>query len=108
MKFCSAPGCPVVVARGRCAMHRAARGSARARGYTSAWDRYSKARLSQHPWCAGYPSGCHAVPTLATCTDHIRSARGWPDLFWEVTNHQSLCDDCHRRKTVAEDGGFGR
>lgn len=28
-------------------------------------------------------------------------------LFWDRTNWQGLCKQCHSRKTAAEDGGFG-
>jgi 5-methylcytosine-specific restriction endonuclease McrA len=45
---------------------------------------------------------------MAKVTDHILSARAHPSLFWDEGNHQSLCYDCHRRKTNELDGGFGR
>jgi 5-methylcytosine-specific restriction protein A len=28
-------------------------------------------------------------------------------LFWNETNWQPLCKECHDRKTATEDGGFG-
>ena len=28
-------------------------------------------------------------------------------LFWDVSNWQSMAVECHNRKTVREDGGFG-
>jgi 5-methylcytosine-specific restriction protein A len=110
--FCSAdPRCPERTTGGPCKAHsqqrEQRRGSRHARGYTNAWARYSKQRLAQHPWCVGYPNGCHDVPTLADVTDHILSGQARPDLFWEETNHQSLCGACNRRKSIAEEGGFG-
>lgn len=84
------------------------RGSARARGYTTGWDAYSKDRLVRFPFCVGYPKGVHKVPTMATCTDHILSASKYPELFNDPNNHQSMCDDCNKRKAIAEEGGFGR
>lgn len=84
------------------------RGSARARGYTPAWDAYSQGRLARFPLCVGYPKGVHAVPTMAQCTDHILNAKTHPELFWVESNHQSLCFDCNKRKAIAEEGGFGR
>lgn len=112
-RFCSRPGCPHKVrGGGRCASCRQAydrgRGTARERQYDSRWDRYSKDRLAQHPWCVGYPAGVHTVPTLASVTDHKQSARARPDLFWDPSNHQSLCGPCNRKKAIQEEGGFGR
>lgn len=113
--FCPAPGCSVRC-HGLCAVHRgerqrridARRGTRHARGYTNAWLRYSKRRLAEHPWCVGYPTGVHgSIGALATCTDHIRSAATHPDLFWDPSNHQSMCADCNKRKAIATEGGFG-
>jgi 5-methylcytosine-specific restriction protein A len=47
----------------------------------------------------------HVTP--ATCTDHIIPHKGDKYLFWDPLNRQSLCDACHSKKTVREDGGFG-
>ncbi|WP_312876112.1 HNH endonuclease [Paenibacillus alginolyticus] len=39
--------------------------------------------------------------------DHIIAVNGPGDpLFWKEDNHQALCQPCHSRKTIAEDGGF--
>jgi 5-methylcytosine-specific restriction endonuclease McrA len=77
------------------------RGSAHARGYSSKWAAYSKARLRKHPWCVkcGEP---------ATVTNHIISAKARPDLFWEKSNHESLCTRCNLRQNIEREGGFGR
>lgn len=113
LAFCATHGCPNRVRSGHCAAHRKARGQAQdsrrgtrhQRGYTNRWALYSRKRLAQHPWCVGYPAGMHKPGrVLAECTDHIISAKAQPDLFWEETNHQSLCLDCNRRKNVAEEG----
>lgn len=113
LRHCATPSCPEKVTRGHCAKHKRqrdrARGTRHERGYTNKWGAYSKARLARHPWCVGYPSGQHKPFTiLADVTDHILSARAHPELFWDETNHQSLCLDCNRRKAIAEEGGFGR
>jgi 5-methylcytosine-specific restriction enzyme A len=76
--------------------------------YSRRWAQYSKRRLAEHPWCVGYPAGVHQTPRLAECTDHIKSARQYPELHWEPTNHQSLCRACNVAKAIAEEGGFGR
>lgn len=88
------------------------------RGYTKRWAAYSRAWLALRPLCgqrydgARYPehSACtkDGRITAATCTDHIIPHRGDQQLFWAETNHQSLCAICHSKKTVTEDGGFGR
>jgi 5-methylcytosine-specific restriction endonuclease McrA len=44
----------------------------------------------------------------ATVTDHIESAAAHPELFWKEENHQSLCDDCNKRKAIELEGGLGR
>jgi 5-methylcytosine-specific restriction protein A len=71
------------------------------RGYTNDWLRYSQARLARFPFCA-------VCGHLATVTDHIQSARAYPGLFWDESNHQSLCGPCNRRKAIAEEGALGR
>jgi 5-methylcytosine-specific restriction protein A len=41
--------------------------------------------------------------------DHIVAIRGEADpLFYEPSNHSAKCGPCHSRKTVRQDGGFGR
>jgi 5-methylcytosine-specific restriction endonuclease McrA len=44
----------------------------------------------------------------ATRVDHIEPHGGNEELFWRESNHQSLCESCHNRKTAIFDGGFGR
>jgi 5-methylcytosine-specific restriction protein A len=116
MRYCAVPGCPAIVESGRCATHAKkadrARGTARQRGYTSAWDRASAAYLLKHPWCAmcGQP---------AEVTDHIKAPklrqattaedqREASRLFWDPANWQALCQRCNKRKAIEREGGFGR
>jgi 5-methylcytosine-specific restriction enzyme A len=103
---CATSGCPNLVTRGQhCPIHQAAyeraRGTRTQRGYDNRWGRYSRARLARFPFCAW-------CGRLADVTDHIRSARAAPELFWNKSNHQSLCAECHARKTIADEGGFAR
>jgi len=49
--------------------------------------------------------GCGAE---ATDVDHMMPHRGDPGLMYANENVQSLCHECHSRKTAREDGGFGR
>jgi 5-methylcytosine-specific restriction protein A len=110
MRPCSKAGCPELVPKGGyCPRHKrersrnydAWRGNRHERGYGSRWERYSRARLREFPFCV-------LCDRLAEHTDHIVSARDEPARFWDPTNHQSLCADCNRRKAIAEEGGFGR
>lgn len=110
---CATPGCPTLVPSGHCVSHArrrdARRGSARARGYTSAWDEASLRFRAVYPLCGMRPDGrapvmskCHdlGLVTAATQTDHVVPHRGDETLFWDRDNWQSLCGDCHRRKTA--------
>lgn len=38
----------------------------------------------------------------ASHVDHIKPAIDYPDLFWDMDNLQSLCVECHTRKTNEE------
>lgn len=72
------------------------RGSARARGYSPAWDRYSKRRMREQPLCIGCLAAGFTVP--ATVTDHVVPHDGDKTLFWDRSNHQSACGTlCHSR-----------
>ena len=85
------------------------RGSATQRGYTSRWAHASKEYLKEHPLCVECQK--HGKVTPATEVDHIKP---WNDcgqwdreLFWDESNWQALCHECHSRKTVKENHGFG-
>ena len=71
------------------------------RGYDRDWQRLRIAHLAINPLCAQ----CGA---MATDVDHVNTIRSHPELRLAPSNLQSLCKPCHSRKTVAEDGGFGR
>lgn len=65
--------------------------------------RYRKMRarfMSANPVCAS----CEklGITVAATELDHVIPAHERPDLFWDVSNLQSLCSDCHMGKTAAE------
>lgn len=73
----------------------AERPNSNARGYNSKWKTARKFYLIKHPICVvcGRP---------ATEVDHIIPHKGDPKLFWDSTNWQSLCHECHSRKTYSE------
>lgn len=77
------------------------RGNRHERGYTNEWADYSRERLERFPVCVH----CGA---RATMTNHIKGARAHPDLFWDPSNHESVCTACNNRQNIAREGGFGK
>ena len=114
---CARAGCPNLVERGYCETHKASspaaisereRGNANARGYGRRWQHARDGYLRQHPLCVD-PSKRHSRRVVAaTDVDHIVPHRGDMKLFWDPSNWQGLCHECHSFKTAKEDGGFGR
>ena len=101
---CRYPGCPGFCETGQvfCKDHMMystdrVRGSADARGYNTKWRKARKAFLEQHPLCVECMRGGRLTP--ATVVDHVIPHRGNAELFWDEKNWQSLCKDCHDRKT---------
>lgn len=118
-KPCNYPGCKNLIREGRyCAIHRRIltarrnkqidkqRPNSGVRGYGSKWQRYRKGFLLRNPLCVVCMQ--RGRVTTATVVDHIKPHKGDMGLFWAPDNHQALCKRCHDRKTVIEDGGFGR
>lgn len=115
-KPCAHVGCGVLVRDGssRCALHKrvearlldARRGSAASRGYGYKWQQASKGFLKQNPLCVRHKARGAIEP--ATVVDHIVPHKGDMSLFWQRSNWQALCKQCHDLKTAVEDGGFGR
>jgi hypothetical protein len=81
------------------------RGSARQRGYDSRWERARLVFINQHPLCAECER--NGLVTVGREVDHIIPHKGDQTLFWDEANWQTLCHECHSRKTAMEDGGFG-
>lgn len=81
------------------------RESSYSRGYDSKWRKARKYFLQDNPLCVHCEKEGRVVP--ATDVDHIIPHKGDMNLFWDQSNWQSLCKECHSRKTVKEDGGFG-
>ena len=76
----------------------ASRGSARARGYDSRWEKARKVYLSNNPLCVDCLKEGRFMP--AKVVDHIKPHRGNSELFWDKNNWQSLCSSHHNRKTA--------
>ena len=72
------------------------------------WERLSKRWLSRHPNCAACRREGRIVP--AGIVDHILPKRHFPELKYDETNLQSLCQtrpySCHQRKTGYERRGI--
>lgn len=90
--------------RKRAAEREQQRPSARERGYSSKWERESKAFLAlpENRMCA---CGCGRV---AECVDHIIAHKGDQRLFWSRTNWRPMALACNSRKNALFEGGFGR
>lgn len=73
------------------------RGSARARGYTTAWDKAAKDHLAQHPLCRYCELGLFGDPSIvaATLVDHLIPHRGDHEIFWNRRDWVSSCAPCH-------------
>lgn len=113
-KACAKPGCPAIHSNPGhyCFQHMRARiddrPSAAERGYGPRWQHESKRFLLAHPFCECKDCRKSSNPLPATVVDHIIPHKGDPDLFWDISNWQSMAKRCHDRKTVESDGGFGR
>jgi 5-methylcytosine-specific restriction endonuclease McrA len=80
--------------------------NANQRGYSYEWQRYAAKYLKGHPYCVD-PEKRHAgTRVLATVVDHKIPHKGNMALFWDVSNHQSLCTACHNHKTAVHDSKF--
>lgn len=121
-KVCRKPGCGKLVENGAyCGQHQIQkevqqkaqvkkydneRGTAASRGYSSRWTRYSKKYREENPLCVRCKE--KGILKLGGHVDHIVPVKDKDDpLFWETSNHQTLCVSCHSEKTAKEDGGFG-
>ena len=112
LKPCAQPGCPVLVESGRCPGHDGKRqhyrdhprGSSTVQGYGQRWRRARARFLAAHPLCVQ----CRREGriTAATVVDHKAPHRGDPALFWDESNWQPMCKQCHDAKT-ARGGRWG-
>lgn len=106
---CRHPGCAALVPYGQkyCEKHKALHPeevrSATKRGYGRKWQKFSKAYLQAHPLCVRCMGKKPPVYTKATVVDHVIPHRGDQKLFWDQSNLQALCKQCHDKKTRVED-----
>lgn len=112
---CAFTGCPIKVDKQGhyCSIHqpvskaRNIRLGSHYKGYNHKWRRYRARYLRVNPLCNR--CGSFGKTSLATVVDHIKPCDNDNDpLFYEPTNHQPLCRDCHAWKTrVIDRRGFG-
>ena len=104
---CKHPGCAALVRSGTkyCEAHKQMHPeeirSAYRRGYDARWRKASKAFLRANPLCVRCKAEGKYVK--ATVVDHVIPHRGDERLFWDQSNWQALCKQCHDRKTRRED-----
>ena len=121
LRVCSTKGCTNRVREGKCPT--CARGRDRERGtfrqrygglYDTRWSKYSVNFRHRYPLCGMRPNGvapvmskCHAAGRLTDVSgingqvDHVEPVWSRPDLFWDESNHQSLCRSCGAAKSQA-------
>lgn len=92
LRYCTQPGCPVLVVRGRCAQHHEGK-----RWYHV--QRYRRLRLRVCVDQAFTCASCGQVQVQLE-VDHIVKHDGDPRRFFDRTNLQALCPTCHSRKTM--------
>lgn len=104
-KPCKYPGCPGLTVDKYCDEHKEIhmneRSSASSRGYDYKWRQARKRFLKENTLCV--KCKVEGKLTKATVVDHIKPHRGDKVLFWDESNWQPLCKQCHDRKTMTED-----
>jgi len=104
-KPCRHPGCPNLTEERYCeehaTLHGADRDGAAARGYDSRWRKARARFLKANPLCVRCKEAGRLVK--ATVVDHKVPHRGDTGLFWDESNWQPLCKQCHDKKTMTED-----
>lgn len=109
LRPCRYPGCCVLTDSGYCSDHqrkREDRRSQEARSWrwmygTKLWrDKLCPEQLAREPFCRACAK--NGIRTRAEDVDHIRDHKGNWTLFADPKNLQSLCHNCHSRKTAKE------
>jgi 5-methylcytosine-specific restriction enzyme A len=107
-KSCGHYGCPNLTSGRYCDVHVQLTPTARQMGYSSAWDRYSKAFLAKHPWCVDPHKRHPHTRVQATITGHIKAFKGDRKLQWDHSNHIAVCRACNSYQAVKFEGGWGK
>ena len=103
---CRAPGCGIAASGGLCEKHRTGtidtRGSAHARGYGKAHQRWRRLVLAADPVCHWPLEDGLLCLEPATIADHIIPRSAAPELRYQLENGQGLCQRHHNAKTAEE------
>lgn len=113
-RICNHPMCNELVDSGYCSKHtpeykknyeRYRRPEYRKLYNTKAWKTIRERVLIENPFCIE----CQKINVIkkATDVDHIKDHLGNHKLFFSYSNLQSLCHECHSRKT-AKTSGFNK
>lgn len=84
---------------------RAGKESRESRGYDRKWKRYRLSFLSRHPLCVMCTT--KGLVTAATIVDHRIPHQGDMAIFWDTSNHQSLCKPCHDGEKARQERELG-
>ena len=117
-RLCLTPGCGEIASSGRfrcpaclekqqedAQKNDRLRGTAAQRGYGYKWQRFRARWIKKHPICED-PYGWHPGEVREVSDiDHIIPHKGNMKLFWDKSNLQGLCSECHKRKTALEQRG---
>ena len=107
LRPCKKPGCFALTSEGYCPEHKPKKAARRESAEYHSW--YNKpiwkndlrpAQLMRQPFCCSCQT--EGRRTRATVVDHVIPFRGDWLLFVDPRNHQSLCKNCHDRKTALE------
>ena len=107
LRPCTYPGCPRLVAHGRCEVHAVEprisyHNPEHQKLYGDAWKKRRLYQLAAHPWCELCLQRGIYVP--ATDVHHIQPHKGNKVTF--ITSPlQSLCHACHSSLTASEGRG---
>lgn len=77
MRPCNTPGCPNLSERTRCALHQKQADKAynakpeRRALYDPAWDKHSRKRRAEQPWCSMQDTTCKGVLSVDHPTDAV-------------------------------------
>ncbi|TVO75127.1 HNH endonuclease signature motif containing protein [Sedimenticola selenatireducens] len=63
--------------------------------YNYRWQKERAKYLEEHPLCVTHKAQGKVVPSAVV--DHINPHRGNLELFWDKSNWQALCKQCHDR-----------
>lgn len=113
LRPCRHPGCAALTREGWCPVHKPKKAARRRSAEYHSWyslplwtDDLRPAQLLREPFCR--ECARRGVRTRATVVDHVQPHRGDWNKFIDRGNLQSLCKNCHDRKTAREQAQLRR